>query len=150
MIKYNEASMIQKSQYLGIFLGIIYGLIIRILSEKEIFNDFYTVYSISFLWVTPVIIGLFPILFSSNDIYKSKIKLFFYPILTIILFLIAALITKIEDLVCLLIIGLPFLIIAGIIGVFLGLFVKNRVKNKKNIHHYFYSLFTESNRKPIP
>ncbi|WP_276682363.1 hypothetical protein [Empedobacter brevis] len=108
--------MKQKTQYLGIALGAIYGLLIRILGDQENLEDFYNIYSISFLWITPIIIGLFPILFSSNEIYKSKIKLFFYPIITVILFFIIALITRMEDLVCLLIIGLPFLIIAGIIG----------------------------------
>ncbi|WP_312923159.1 hypothetical protein [Empedobacter brevis] len=123
--------MKQKTQYLGIALGAIYGLLIRILGDQENLEDFYNIYSISFLWITPIIIGLFPILFSSNEIYKSKIKLFFYPIITVILFFIIALITRMEDLVCLLIIGLPFLIIAGIIGLLLGAFVKNKVKDKK-------------------
>ncbi|MGU9937997.1 hypothetical protein ACNFNZ_05375 [Empedobacter brevis] len=108
--------MKQKTQYLGIALGAIYGLLIRILGDQENLEAFYNIYSISFLWITPIIIGLFPILFSSNEIYKSKIKLFFYPIITVILFFIIALVTRMEDLVCLLIIGLPFLIIAGIIG----------------------------------
>src|SRR5690606_36453460 len=79
----------------------------------------------------PIVIGLFPILFSSNESYKSKTKLFFYPIITIILFLIVALVTRIEDLVCLLIIGLPFLLVAGVIGLLLGAFVKDRIKDKK-------------------
>lgn len=123
--------MKQKSQYLGIFFGVIYGLIIRILGDTENFADYYNIYSISFLWVTPIIIGLFPILFASNEIYKSKVKLFFYPIITVILFLITTLITRIEDLVCLLILGFPFLLAAGIIGLLLGAFVKNRIKDKK-------------------
>ncbi len=123
--------MKQKSQYLGIFLGVIYGLIIRILGDTEKFDDYYNIYSISFLWITPIIIGLFPILFSSNEIYKSKLKLFFYPIITVVLFLVVALITRIEDLVCVLIIGFPFLLVAGITGLLLGAFVKNRIKDKK-------------------
>ena len=123
--------MKQKSQYLGILLGVIYGLIIRIIADQEIFEDYYNIYSISFVWLAPIVIGLFPILFSSNEIYKSKTKLFFYPIITIILFLIVALITRIEDLVCLLIIGLPFLFVAGVIGLLLGVLVKGRIKDKK-------------------
>lgn len=125
--------MKQKSQYLGIILGVLYGLMVRILGDSERLEDYYTIYSISFLWVTPIIIGLIPILFSSNEIYKSNMKLFFYPIITIIIFLIVALITRIEDLVCLLIIGLPFLIIAGVTGLFLGAFVKDRIKTKPSI-----------------
>lgn len=124
--------MNHKSQYLGIFFGVVYGLIIRLLGDTEKFVEFYNIYSISFLWITPIIIALFPILFASNQIYKSKTKLFFYPIITIILFLITALITRIEDLVCLLIIGFPFLLVAGLIGILLGTFVKDRIN--KNIY----------------
>lgn len=123
--------MKHNTQYIGIGLGVIYGLLIRILIDKQIFENYYSIYSISFLWVTPIIIGLFPILFSSNEIYQSKIKLFFYPIITIIIFLIIALITSIEDLICLLIMGLPFLFVAGIVGFLLGLFVKEKLKDKK-------------------
>ncbi|MFA7469782.1 MAG: hypothetical protein WCY63_04320 [Weeksellaceae bacterium] len=134
-----------KSQYLGIFLGVIYGLIIRILGDTENFADYYNIYSISFLWVTPIIIGSFPILFSSNEIYKSKAKLFFYPIITVILFLITALITRIEDLVCVLIIGLPFLLVAGLIGLLLGAVVKDRIKKQKIIFYHFNSIVIQSN-----
>src|SRR5690606_34274753 len=66
-----------------------------------------------------------------NESYKSKTKLFFYPIITIILFLIVALVTRIEDLVCLLIIGLPFLLVAGVIGLLLGAFVEDRINDTK-------------------
>lgn len=78
-----------------------------------------------------MIIGLFPILFTNTEIYKSKTKLFFYPVITILLFLISALLTRLEDLICLLIIGFPFLIAAGIVGLLMGVFVKDRIKNKK-------------------
>lgn len=123
--------MKQRSQYLGILLGVVYGLFIRLLGEPERFADYYQIFSITFMWITPMVIGLFPILFASNELYKSKLKLFFYPVLTVILFLITAVVTQIEDLVCLLILGLPFLIGAGVIGLFLGLFVKRSVSNKK-------------------
>jgi len=77
-----------------------------------------------------MLIGLFPILFANTEIYKSKLKLFFYPIITILLFLISALLTRIEDLICILIIGIPFLIAAGIIGILTGAFVRHRIQNK--------------------
>lgn len=122
--------MKHKSQFSGIILGVLYGLLIRMISGEGYFEYLYNIYSISFIWITPMIIGLFPILFANTEIYKSKWKLFFYPVITILLFLISALLTRIEDLVCLLIIGFPFLIAAGIIGIIMGLFVKNRIKNK--------------------
>lgn len=122
--------MRDKFQYLGLLLGVLYGLIIRVINDNDRFHDFYSIYSITFIWITPVVIGLVPILFSANEIYKSKVKLFFYPFLTVVLFLIAALITRIEDLICLLIIGLPFLLASGILGVLLGLFVRKRLRSK--------------------
>lgn len=123
--------MKNKTQYLGIFCGAAYGLLIRLLADQKDFSYLFNIYSISFLWITPIVIGLFPILFASNQIYKSKTKLFFYPILTVILFLLFALAVRLEDLVCLLIISLPFLFGAGLIGLLLGFFVKERVKNKR-------------------
>ena len=123
--------MKNKSQYLGIILGVIYGLIIRIIGGSSNFEGYYSIYSISFIWITPMIIGLIPILFSSNEIYKSKLKLFFLPIVTIIIFLAVALLTRIEDIFCLIVIGIPFLIISGIIGLILGAFVKDKIVNKK-------------------
>lgn len=121
--------MKQFYQFTGIISGVIYGLIIRMLGEY--FHDFYSIYSISFIWITPIMIGLFPILFSSTQLYKSKLKLFLYPILTVLLFMLTALIIQIEDLVCLLIIGWPFLLTAGIVGLVIGSVVKDKVDSKK-------------------
>ncbi len=120
----------QFSQYIGIVLGAIYGLCMRWFVDADVFNEFYSIYSICFLWITPIIIGLFPILLASNEIYTSRRKLFFYPILTIILFLIMALVSGFEDFVCLLIIGIPYLVVAGLLGLLLGVLVKNNKKHK--------------------
>ena len=37
--------MKQKSQYLGIVLGVIYGITIRLLGDTEKFQEFYNIYS---------------------------------------------------------------------------------------------------------
>lgn len=112
-------------------MGVIYGLVIRILGGITQLESAFHIYSITFIWITPIIIGLCPIVFPSNALYKSKTKLFFYPIITIVLFLITALITRIEDMVCLLIIGLPFLVGAGLVGLLMGTIIKKRINNKK-------------------
>lgn len=119
------------SQYLGILLGAIYGILIRILGGTDILSDFYSIYSITFIWITPIIISLIPIFIATNELYKSKLKLFFFPFLTIILFAIIALSTGLEDLLCILILGLPFLIVAGITGMIIGTVIKNKKINKK-------------------
>ena len=52
------------------------------------------------------------------------------------MFLITTLVTGLEDFFCLLIIGIPFFIAAGVIGILLGSFMKDRIINKK-----IYSIF---------
>lgn len=124
------------SQYLGFVLAIVYGLTFRLIADVDGMEDLYSIYSITFIWIVPILMGLLPILFSSNKIYLSKLKLIFYPIITIFLFLIITLVTRLEDIFCLLILGIPFFISAGVIGILLGTFVKNKVINKK-----LYSIF---------
>lgn len=123
-------------QYLGFILGIIYGLVFRLISDVEYLDGYYNVYSITFIWVIPMLIGLFPIMFSSSKLYLSPLKLVLYPIITICLFLITTLVTGLEDFFCLLIIGIPFFIAAGVVGILLGAYMKDKISNKK-----IYSIF---------
>lgn len=124
------------SQYIGIALGVIYGLVFRLIVDIDYLDGLYNLYSITFVWIVPILVGLLPIIFSSNKLYLSPFKLFFYPIITVFLFLIVTLIVKLEDIFCLFIIGIPFFIAAGVAGVLLGSFVKDKVVNRK-----IYSLF---------
>lgn len=119
------------SQYSGILLGATYGILIRILGGIESFSDFYSIYSITFIWITPIIISLIPIFISSNDLYKSNIKLFFYPILAVLLFGVVALSTGLEDLLCILILGFPFMLVSGITGLSVGAIIKKNKIDKK-------------------
>lgn len=121
----------KKTKYLGIFLGALYGIALRVLGGIDLFGDFYSIYSISFIWITPILIGLIPIFFSSNELYKSKSELFFYPIISIIIFGMMALSTGIEDILCLLILGFPFLLTAGLTGLIIGSIIKNAKVDKK-------------------
>lgn len=124
------------SQYLGFILGIIYGLVFRLISDVESLDGYYNVYSITFIWIIPTLIGLFPIMFSSSKLYLSPLKLVLYPIITICLFLITTLVTGLEDFFCLLIIGIPFFIAAGVVGILLGAYMRDKINNKR-----IYSIF---------
>lgn len=119
------------SQFIGIILAVVYGLIIRLLFDDTLNSNLGSVFSITFIWVTPVIIGLIPIVFSGTEIYRSSLKLFFYPMLAVVLYLIVALVTKLEDVICILIIGVPSIISSGLLGLLLGLIVRKRMDNKK-------------------
>jgi len=122
-------------QYIGIILGAFYGLGVRFLlnprenSAGEIY-DYYNIYTISFIWILPIVISIFPLLFAKNEILESKWKQFVFPFLSVLLFFILTLSSGIEDWLCILIIAFPFLLTAGIVGLILGPIIKNRNSNK--------------------
>jgi len=120
-------------QYIGIILGAIYGYCYRLLCENEGVNEIYenySIYSISFIWILPIIIAIIPILFAREEIIESKWKQFVFPFLSVLLFFIFTLSSGIEDWLCILIIAFPFLLIAGVVGLILGPIIKKRKSNK--------------------
>jgi len=51
-------------QYFGIILGALYGLEFRMLCEKESLNRiyyYYDIYSVTFIWIVPIVVGIIPI-----------------------------------------------------------------------------------------
>lgn len=138
------------SQYLGIFLGAVYGLIIRLIGGEEAFSGLYSIYSITFIWITPIIIGLIPILISSNELYKSRRKLFLYPVLAVLTFGILSLSTGIEDLLCVLILEIPFMLMAGFVGLGIGTVIKNRKIDKKLYSVIFLPLLLNPIESMLP
>jgi hypothetical protein len=119
-------------QYLGIIIGALYGLGFRYLAEVVIkgIYKFYDIYSITFIWILPIVIGIIPILFAREEILKSKWKQFLYPVFSVLLFFLFALSSGLEDWLCILIISFPFLIAAGVVGLIVGAYIKHRKSNK--------------------
>ncbi|MFK7921545.1 MAG: hypothetical protein AB8H47_06285 [Bacteroidia bacterium] len=119
-------------QYLGILLGAIYGISYRLLCENTLFDgmdDYYNIYSISFLWVLPIVISILPILIGGEEVLSSKWKQFFFPILSVFLFFIIAMTSGVEDWICILIIAFPFLLAAGLVGLLAGYLLNKRNEN---------------------
>lgn len=121
----------KRKEYIGIILGGIYGLIYRLLCERndEIIFDF-NIFSISFIWILPIAIGLIPILISNQAIQNSKAKQVLYPVGSVLVFFIIALVSRLEDLVCILILTIPFTVVAGISGLIFSQIIKKRKSNK--------------------
>lgn len=120
-------------QYIGILLGALYGIGFRLLCEKSSINgvyDYYNIYSITFIWIVPIIVGIIPILFARETILKSPYKQFLFPILSVLLFFLFALSSGFEDWLCILIIAFPFLLIAGIVGLLVSRFIDKKNSNK--------------------
>ncbi|MDY3318490.1 hypothetical protein PG637_03610 [Riemerella anatipestifer] len=125
-------------RYFGIFLGVLYGVMFRLLS---IDMDIYDFNGVTFLVIIPIILSIIPITFSSTEIYKSKLKLFFYPFFTHILFFIVTFVTGLEDLLCILILGIPYFVIAGIVGLLAGFLIRDINNYNPNKKIYFILIF---------
>jgi hypothetical protein len=121
------------TQFLGILFGGLYGFGYRMLCEKESLRgvfDSYDIYSITFIWIVPIVVGVIPILFAREEILKSKWKQFVFPFLSVLLFFLFTLSSGIEDWLCILIISFPFLASAGAVGLIFSTYLKKRKSNK--------------------
>ncbi len=121
----------------GIFIGGLYGLLMRYIFGISYDVDFADLFSITFVWILPIIVGLTPLLFApKEDLHDLEIRIS-RPILSVLAFFILCYWTGQEDIICILIISLPFLIVAGTSGIILGGLVL-RYRQRKGI---LYSLF---------
>ena len=77
-------------RYIGILLGAIYGITYRVLCEQDILpqSDFFdfNIYSVSFIWVLPVVISVIPIFIAQEEILESTWRKVTYPIYSVLLF----------------------------------------------------------------
>jgi hypothetical protein len=122
----------------GIILGGLYGLVMRILLEIGLFDiQFSDLFSITFLVIVPMVVGLIPLKFAPNTKLEDVDYISFSPVLSVFVFFIICFVSKIEDMVCLIIISFPFLLVTGVLGLFFGKRIV-RYRNKKGI---LYSIF---------
>jgi len=109
-------------QYLGIILSVIYALAIRGLAELNVFE----INSLSFLIITPILVGFIPFFLKQPQFLKSTFKVITFPLISVLLFLIIAVITSLEDLACFIIIGTPYIICSVFSSLILREIVKKR------------------------
>lgn len=118
----------KSKRYLGIILGGLYGLTYRLLCESKDVEFFdLNIFSISFIWILPVAIGLIPLIIAREEVVHSKYKSILYPICSVLMFFFMAFTSRLEDLVCILILSMPFILVAGLTG-----FVVGKIQNHKN------------------
>ena len=109
-------------QYLGIILSVIYALIIRVMAGWHIIE----VDSLSFFMFAPMVLGFIPFYFNGRGYRRSLWKAILFPLVSVLLFLWIAVVTHLEDIVCLIIIGWPY--IAFSLMVSIGLYVVTKEK----------------------
>ena len=122
--------------YGGALTGGLYGLLIRILLGQN-FRDFADLFSITFIWIVPVLIGLTPLLFSSKEDLQSVSVRIVRPVSAVFTFFVLCYWTGREDLLCIIIISIPFLLVAGIAGILLGKAVLHYRQKNGNLYSVF-------------
>jgi len=114
-------------------MRIIFGLNFR--------GDFADLFSITFVWLLPIIVGLTPLMFSTKeDLNRIGVRIS-KPVLSVLTFFILCYWTGHEDIICILIISIPFLIVAGISGVFLGGLILRYRKRSGILYSVFFIPF---------
>lgn len=103
---------------IGVALGVVYGLATRLIFEKAEALD-----SITYLIVTPLVLGIVPMLMASESQLRALSNIFRVPAVTVAVCLLAMFITELEVLLCLLIFALPFILMAT-----LGAFIVRQVR----------------------
>jgi hypothetical protein len=125
---------ILKKEYIGILFGALYTIMFRYLDgfnfDSCLITIDFSINSFTFFVLVPIIVGILPILIAQNEIGNSRWKHFFYPLISNLIFIIYAIIFKLEDLGCGIILIPPFIAISGFIGLLFGLVFKKKKSNK--------------------
>jgi hypothetical protein len=121
------------AKYSPIIIGALYGLGMRLLfniPQNHYGFSFTDLFSITFIWIVPLVIGITPMIFARRENLESVAYRSFSPLLSVLTFFIICFITRIEDLVCIIVIGFPFLLCAVMGGLFFGAFILNYRQRK--------------------
>lgn len=111
---------------IGILIGVIYGLLTRLLFDQQA-----TLASITYLFFIPTVLGIIPLVFADEEQLKSYRNLIFIPWLCVLTFFLTMRWLGIEDLLCLLILGVPFFVL-GTLGALVFKLIKLYRQKKKN------------------
>jgi hypothetical protein len=126
------------STYGGIIIGGLYGLLMRIIFGINFPDGFADLFSITFIFILPIIVGLTPLLFAPNeDLHSLRIRVY-RPVMAVLAFFIFYYWSGREDIICILIISIPFLFVAGTIGLIVGDFVLQYRKRKGIVYTLFF------------
>jgi hypothetical protein len=121
---------------LGIIIGATYALILRLIFGLDLNGEVFDLFSITFIWITPIIIGLIPLLYATNEQLNSWGFRVSSPVWTVTLFFIFCFVTRIEDIICLWVLLIPYILVAITIAMISGEIIL-KIRNKK---HTLYSI----------
>jgi hypothetical protein len=129
-------------------------LLLRLVFNIDRLEGAFSLFSVTFIWVTPMIIGMIPLFYASKEQLISWSYRIASPIWTVVVFFLFCFLTRIEDLICLLVILIPYMLGALIAGIIAGEIIL-RIRNRKGIIYTFLlipfiaSPFEQQISKPV-
>lgn len=112
---------------IGIVIGVIYGLVTRI-----VFDEKATLASITYLFLIPTVLGFIPLAFAGEEQLRSYRNIIFIPWICVTTFFLVMYLFGLEEFICLLVLGGPFFIL-GTIGALIYKFLKLSRQKRKNV-----------------
>lgn len=123
------------SAYGGVLIAALYGLAVRLLmDDPNRLVDIGGLFTVTFVGVLPFVMGAIPMLVASEKQLKSKLYRAGAPALSVLVFILLCFLTKTEDLLCILIISIPFVVSAMVGGLITGYVVRRIRKNKGTLY----------------
>ncbi len=119
----------------GILLALVYGLIVRYTFGKQ-----HKLPTLSFFFIIPAILGMIPIFFADRDLLFKRATIFISPITTILFFFVFMMVLGFENLFCVIIFLIPFMLLS-VLGSWLAVFLlRKRILNKEKKNQHLVSL----------
>lgn len=122
----------KKAIYIGIGLGVAYGILAQFAIRIEALSDFFGIMSLGFVFVLPFCLGAITIYFAEPSLKRLWGYRIFIPWITSIICLFFALITGLEGTICLLMAIPVYLPLASLGGIFMGIIDAKFNSNKIN------------------
>jgi len=120
-------------QFIVVAIPVAAAFVIRALFVSD-WSELYTVMSLTFLVITPYIIGVTTIYFSDGDHYQSRRYSLAFPWVPITIFLVVTLFLEVEGMACWIMIFPIFLIFASLGGLTARYFRIRKSKRSGNLH----------------
>lgn len=114
----------------GIIIGAIYALALRLIFNIQGLDELFSLFSVTFIWLTPITIGLIPLFYATDEQIKEWRFRISSPIWTVVVFFLLCFLTRIEDLICLWVILIPYMLGAMTCGLIVGAIIQKRRRNK--------------------
>lgn len=89
-------------------------------------------FSVTFVWIVPILIGLVPQVFATTDQLKKPPYVILRPVAAVFLVFVFCFCSRLEDVICLLILGFPFMLGAALSGLVISTII-GELRGSKNV-----------------